>query len=99
MLGLRVRFRIGVMNITPQFDTFKTNIVAVTTKRQISRFFLSKDELFPLFWLVISGNGKIIWRLVVTSTIFWKYAIWKVSVRFSFRYEVNCCEVGYDAVG
>ena len=45
--------------------------VVVTTKRQISLFSLSKDDLFPLFWVVISENGKIIWRLVVTSTIWW----------------------------
>ena len=39
-------------------------IVAVTTKRQISRFSLPKDDLFPLFWVVISENGIIIWLLV-----------------------------------
>ena len=44
-------------------------IVAVTTTRQLSWFSLSKDDLFPLFWVVISENGKIIWRLVVTATI------------------------------
>ena len=37
------------------------HIVAVTTKRQISRFSVSKDDFFPLFWMVISQNGKIIW--------------------------------------
>ena len=47
----------------------RTDVVAVRTKRQISRFPLPKDGLFPLFWVVISENGKIIWRLVVTATI------------------------------
>ena len=49
--------------------SFTTFIVAVTTKRQISRFSLPKGDLFRLFWLVISKNGKIIWHLVVTATI------------------------------
>ena len=44
-------------------------VVAVTTKRQISQFSLPKDDLFPLLWLVISENGKIIWRFVLTSII------------------------------
>ena len=45
------------------------NIVAVTTKRQLSRYSLRKSDLFPLFWAVIYENGKIIWPFVLTSTI------------------------------
>ena len=46
-----------------------SDVVAGTTKRQISRFSISKDDLIPLFWMVISENGKIIWLFVLTSTI------------------------------
>ena len=51
----------------------KKYIVAVTTKRQISRFSLPKDGLFPLFCMVYSENGKIIWRSFVTATI-WHFS-------------------------
>ena len=57
-------------------------IVAVTTKRQISRFSLSKDELFPLFCVVISVIGKIIMRFVLISTIH--------SGRRGERVEIRC---------
>ena len=51
------------------FDDERRDIGEVRTKRQLSRFSLSKDGLFPLFFMVISENGKIVWRLVVTATI------------------------------
>ena len=45
------------------------SIVAATTKCPISRFYLPKDDLLPLFCMVISENGKTIWHLIVTATI------------------------------
>ena len=50
-------------------STIHILIVAVTIKRQIFLFSLLKDELFSLFWVVISENGKIIWIFVLTLTI------------------------------
>ena len=35
----------------------------------LKRFSLSKDDLFPLFWVVIFEKGKMIGRFVLTSTI------------------------------
>ena len=82
--------------------TFPYNniIVAVISKRQLSRFSLRKNDLFPLFWVVIYENRKIIWLFVLTSTIYrsWPLSCSSVHPLKGMRTRTHCTRLFNSAI-
>ena len=69
----RRKFFFGLISWSKEYSLTqkyqKKKVCRLVMTATISRFSLSKDELFPLFSVIISEYGKIILRFVLTSTI------------------------------